>query len=52
MRSKLSRSSEPVSRIVYEEEVVVLEKSADGEWVKIWAGVQEGWVLLKNLERM
>jgi uncharacterized protein YgiM (DUF1202 family) len=44
LRSEPSRSSKRAGEVAYFEEVVVLEESADGKWVKIRAGGQEGWV--------
>ena len=52
LRSEPSRSSERAGGVAYNDEVVVLEKSADGEWVKIRAGGQEGWVRQANLEKV
>ena len=50
LRSNPSKDSERVSHVDYDEDLIVLETSADGVWAKVRPvnGGQEGWVKFGN----
>jgi hypothetical protein len=53
LRSNPSKDSERVSGVDYDDELIVLETSADGVWAKVRSveGEQEGWVKVGNLKK-
>jgi hypothetical protein len=53
LRSNPSKDSERVSGVDYDDELIVLETSADGVWAKVRSanGGQEGWVKVGNFKK-
>jgi cytoskeletal protein RodZ len=53
LRSNPSKDSERVSGVDYDDELIVLESSADGVWAKVRSanGGQEGWVKVGNFKK-
>ena len=53
LRSNPSKDSERVSGVDYDQDLIVLETSADGAWAKVRSvdGGQEGWVKVGNLKK-
>jgi hypothetical protein len=53
LRSNPSKDSERVSGVDYDDELIVLETSADGVWAKVRSveGEQEGWVKVGNFKK-
>ena len=53
LRSNPSKDSERVSGVDYDDELIVLETSADGAWAKVRSanGGQEGWVKVGNFKK-
>jgi len=54
MRQEPTQDSEQIGGVGYEEAVVVLEESSDGEWMKVRVSANnlEGWVKSGNTERL
>jgi hypothetical protein len=54
LRQEPTQDSEQIGGIGYEEQVVVLEESSDGEWLKVRTSENnaEGWVKSGNTERL
>ena len=54
LRSSPSREAERIGGVDYNTELIVLEKSHDGEWekVRLANGTQEGWVKAGNVEKL
>ncbi|MFM7438887.1 MAG: SH3 domain-containing protein [Snowella sp.] len=53
LRSNPSKDSERVSGVDYDQELIILETSADGVWAKVRSvdGGQEGWVKVGNFKK-
>ena len=53
LRSNPSKDSERVSGVDYDDELIVLETSADGVWAKVRSADdgQEGWVKVGNFKK-
>lgn len=53
LRSNPSKDSERLSGVDYDDELIVLETSADGVWAKVRSveGEQEGWVKVGNFKK-
>jgi hypothetical protein len=53
LRSNPSKDSERMSGVDYDDELIVLETSADGVWAKVRSanGGQEGWVKVGNFKK-
>jgi hypothetical protein len=53
LRSNPSKDSERVSGVDYDDELIVLETSADGAWARVRSpnGGQEGWVKVGNFKK-
>jgi cytoskeletal protein RodZ len=53
LRSNPSKESERVSGVDYDQELIILETSADGVWAKVRSvdGGQEGWVKVGNFKK-
>jgi hypothetical protein len=53
LRSNPSKDSERVSGVDYDQDLIVLETSADGVWAKVRSanGGQEGWVKVGNFKK-
>ena len=53
LRSNPSKDSERVSGVDYDQELIILETSADGAWAKVRSpnGGQEGWVKVGNFKK-
>ena len=54
LRSRPSRGAERIGGVDYNTELIILEKSRDGEWekVRLVNGTQEGWVKAGNVEKL
>ena len=54
LRSGPSREADRIGGVDYNTELIVLEKSRDGEWekVRLANGTQEGWVKAGNVEKL
>ena len=54
LRSGPSREAERIGGVDYNAELIVLEKSRDGQWekVRLANGTQEGWVKAGNMEKL
>lgn len=53
LRSNPSKDSERISGVDYDQELIILETSADGVWAKVRSvdGGQEGWVKVGNFKK-
>ena len=53
LRSNPSKDSERVSGVDYDQDLIVLETSADGAWAKVRSanGGQKGWVKVGNFKK-
>lgn len=54
LRAEPSKEAERIGGVEYNQEIIILEKSRDGQWekVRVAGGSQEGWVKAGNVEKI
>ena len=54
LRAEPSKEAERIGGVEYNREIIILEKSRDGQWekVRVAGSTQEGWVKAGNVEKI